>query len=156
STARRGLEAASPSEDRGAPALARQGAALPRRSACRRDRLGRADRGADPALAARRCRRGRRLHLGPSWARTMAQLSDDCFAFGGALLGVDAALALIEARIAPVVGDEAVPLSQAAGRILARDLVAQFDVPQHANSAVDGFALAHADLSPDLETVLPV
>ena len=33
----------------------------------------------------------------------MAQLSDDCFAFGGALLGIDAALALIEQRIAPVV-----------------------------------------------------
>jgi len=86
----------------------------------------------------------------------MAQLSDDCFAFGGALLGVDAALALIEARIAPVVGEEAVPLSEAAGRILARDLVARFDVPPHANSAVDGFALAHADLSPDRETILPV
>ena len=45
----------------------------------------------------------------------MAQLSDDCFAFGGALLGVDAALALIEARIAPVVGEEVVALSDAAG-----------------------------------------
>src|SRR5882762_6036319 len=86
----------------------------------------------------------------------MAQLSDDCFAFGGALLGVDAALALIEARIAPVVDEETVPLTEAAGRILARDLVAQFDVPPHANSAVDGFALAHADLAPDRETVLPV
>lgn len=86
----------------------------------------------------------------------MAQLSDDCFAFGGELLGVDAALALIEARIAPVVGEEEVRLSTAAGRILARDLVARFDVPPHANSAVDGFALAHAELSPDRETVLPV
>jgi molybdopterin molybdotransferase len=86
----------------------------------------------------------------------MAQLSDDCFAFGGTLLGVDAALALIEARIAPVVGEEGVPLSAAAGRILARDLVAQFDVPPHANSAVDGFALAHAALLPDRETMLPV
>jgi molybdopterin molybdotransferase len=86
----------------------------------------------------------------------MAQLSDDCFAFGGALLGVDAALALIEARIAPVVGEEVVTLSQAAGRILARDVVAGIDVPPHANSAVDGFALAHADLLPDRETILPV
>ena len=86
----------------------------------------------------------------------MAQLSDDCFAFGGELLGVDAALALIDARIVPVVGDEAVKLSAAAGRILARELVARFDVPPHANSAVDGFALAHADLAPDRETILPV
>jgi molybdopterin molybdotransferase len=86
----------------------------------------------------------------------MAQLSDDCFAFGGALLGVDAALALIEARIVPVVEEESVPLSEAAGRILARDVVARMDVPPHANSAVDGFALAHADLAPDRETVMPV
>ena len=43
----------------------------------------------------------------------MAQLSDDCFAFGGALLGVDAALALIEERITAVVEAETVPLAAA-------------------------------------------
>jgi len=86
----------------------------------------------------------------------VAQLSDDCFAFGGALLGVDAALALIEERVIPVVEEEIVPLALACGRILARDLVADMDVPPHANSAVDGFAVAHADLLPDRETVLPI
>ena len=86
----------------------------------------------------------------------MAQLSDDCFAFGGTLLGVDAALALIEQRITAVVDTETASLAAAAGRILAQDLVAGIDVPPHANSAVDGFALAHADLLPDRETVLPV
>lgn len=86
----------------------------------------------------------------------MAQLSDDCFAFGGALLGVDAALALIEARIVPVVEAETVPLAAAAGRILARDLIAEIDVPPHANSAVDGFAIVHADLHAERESVLPV
>ena len=48
------------------------------------------------------------------------------------------------------------PLPQAAGRMLARDLVAPMNLPPHANSAVDGYALAHADLLPDGETVLPV
>jgi molybdopterin molybdotransferase len=86
----------------------------------------------------------------------MAQLSDDCFAFGGTLLGVDAALALIAERVTPVVEAEIVPLAAAFGRILANDLVAGIDVPPHANSAVDGFAVAHADLLPDRETVLPV
>ncbi|HYU13412.1 MAG TPA: molybdopterin molybdotransferase MoeA, partial [Stellaceae bacterium] len=86
----------------------------------------------------------------------MAQLSEDCFAFGGALLGVDAALALIDERVTPVVGEEIVLLGEACGRILARDLVAQIDVPPHANSAVDGYAVAHADLLPDRDTVLPV
>jgi molybdopterin molybdotransferase len=86
----------------------------------------------------------------------MAQLSDDCFAFGGQLLGVDAALALIEQRVTPVVEEESIPLAEAAGRVLARDLVAEIDVPPHPNSAVDGFAIAHADLLPDRETVLPI
>jgi molybdopterin molybdotransferase len=86
----------------------------------------------------------------------MAQLSDDCFAFGGALLGLDAALALIEARVTPVVEEEAASLAAACGRVLARDLVAEIDVPPHANSAVDGFAIIHADLLPDRETVLPI
>ena len=86
----------------------------------------------------------------------MAQLSDDCFAFGGKLLGVDAALALICERVSPVVSEEVAPLAEACGRVLARDLVATIDVPPHVNSAVDGYAMAHADLLPDRETVLPV
>jgi molybdopterin molybdotransferase len=86
----------------------------------------------------------------------MAQLSEDCFAFGGTLLGVDAALRLIDERVVPVVGEETVPLGEACGRILAHDLAAQIDVPPHANSAVDGYAVAHADLLADRDTVLPV
>jgi len=86
----------------------------------------------------------------------MAQLSDDCFAFGGALLSVDAALAQIDERVVAVVDGETVPLRVARGRTLARDLVATMNLPPHANSAVDGYAVAHADLLPDCETVLPV
>ncbi|HVC54077.1 MAG TPA: gephyrin-like molybdotransferase Glp [Stellaceae bacterium] len=86
----------------------------------------------------------------------MAQLSDDCFAFGGELLSVDAALALIGERVAAVAGAQTVPLAAAAGRVLARDLVAGINVPPHANSAVDGYAVAHADLSPGADTVLPI
>jgi molybdopterin molybdotransferase len=86
----------------------------------------------------------------------MAQLSDDCFAFGGTLLSVDAALALIAERVTPVVGEETASLIDAGGRILAHDLVAHMDVPPHANSAVDGYAFAYADLSTDCDTILPV
>ena len=42
----------------------------------------------------------------------MAQLTDDCFAFGGELMPVDAALALIAERITPVAGVEMVKLRQ--------------------------------------------
>ena len=86
----------------------------------------------------------------------MAQLSDDCFAFGGELLRIDAALARIHERVAPVVETERVALAGAAGRILAHDLIATINLPPHANSAVDGYAVAHADLLQDRETVLPV
>ncbi len=79
----------------------------------------------------------------------MAQLSDDCFAFGGALLGADEATALVAERIAPLGGEESVALSAARGRVLRRDLLAPGDLPPFFNSAVDGFAFSHAELGPD-------
>jgi molybdopterin molybdotransferase len=86
----------------------------------------------------------------------MSQLTDDCFAFGGALLNVDAALAEIEKRVTAIVDTESASLMEARGRILARDIVATMNLPPHANSAVDGYAFAHADLLPNRDTVLPV
>jgi len=86
----------------------------------------------------------------------MAQLSNDCFAFGGALMRVDAALALIAERIAPVAAVERVPLAEADGRVLADDVGAPIPLPPFFNSAVDGYAVRHADLTPGVETRLPV
>jgi molybdopterin molybdotransferase len=86
----------------------------------------------------------------------MAQLSDDCFAFGGTLLSVDDALARIDERITAVVDTETMPLRGARGLILARNVVASMNLPPHDNSAVDGYAFAHADLMSGAETVLPV
>jgi molybdopterin molybdotransferase len=59
-------------------------------------------------------------------------------------------------RVRPVVEVERVPLTEATGRILAANLVAAMDLPPHANSAVDGYAVIHADLDPERETTLPV
>lgn len=84
----------------------------------------------------------------------MAQLSDDCFAFDGPLMRVDVALALLGERVGPVAGIETAPLRAAAGRILAEDVTAGRDVPPHDNSAVDGYAVFHSDLSPAGETRL--
>src|SRR6516164_3054726 len=86
----------------------------------------------------------------------MAQLSDDCFAFGDKLVTVEEALARIEERVAAIAETENVPLRAACGRILARDVVARMNLPPHANSAVDGYAFAYADLVPDGESILPV
>lgn len=49
--------------------------------------------------------------------------------------------------LSPVSGWETVPVRAALGRILFRDVVAPFDVPAHTNSAMDGYAVRHADLA---------
>ncbi len=84
----------------------------------------------------------------------MAQLSDDCFAFGGSLLGVDAARRMIVERVTPVAGVERVPLRQALGRILAEDIAAPIALPGYDNSAVDGYAVRFDDLHTDGPTTL--
>ncbi len=86
----------------------------------------------------------------------MAQLKDDCFAFGGELMPLDDALALLAERVSPVVTAQTVPLADALGRILAEDVIAPRDVPPHDNAAVDGYAVRFDDLAPAGETRLPV
>jgi len=86
----------------------------------------------------------------------MAQLSDDCFAFSGPLLRLDDMEALIGERVAPVAGSERVPLSAARSRVTARDLIAPADLPPFDNSAVDGYAVRHADLKPDGDSRLAI
>lgn len=86
----------------------------------------------------------------------MAQLSDDCFAFGGDLMSIAAALSLLDAKLVPLVEPETVPLRAARGRILAAPLIAPRDVPPHDNAAVDGYAIFFDDLAADETTLLPV
>jgi len=86
----------------------------------------------------------------------MAQLSDDCFAFGGPLMTIEDAHALFGERLVAVVGTEDLPVLDADGRILAEDCVAPIDVPPFPNSAVDGYAVRFADLRASDATVLPV
>ncbi|HEV2605469.1 MAG TPA: gephyrin-like molybdotransferase Glp [Microvirga sp.] len=86
----------------------------------------------------------------------MAQLSNDCFAFGGPLMSVDEARALIAARLQPVTNVERVPLTEADGRVLAETILAPVDLPPFANSAVDGYAVRFADLTPGAPSHLPL
>jgi molybdopterin molybdotransferase len=86
----------------------------------------------------------------------MVQLSDDCFAAGSALMTVQAAVELIGARLPVVAEAETVPLIGADARIAAEDVFAANDLPPFANSAVDGYAVRHADLAPEGETILRV
>jgi len=86
----------------------------------------------------------------------MAQLSDDCFAFGGPMMSVDEAVGIITARVAKVVETETVSLVDADGRVLARDVAAPLPLPPFTNSAVDGYAVPASDLPRELEQAFPV
>lgn len=86
----------------------------------------------------------------------MAQLTDDCFAFGGQLLSVEEAVALMSERLPVLAEPEMIALGEADGRIAAEALTAGIALPPFDNSAVDGYAVRHDDLSPTGETILPV
>ena len=77
----------------------------------------------------------------------MAQLTDDCFAFSGPLLRLEDMNRLIVERISPVTETEFVPLGGARGRVTAVELKAPLGLPPFDNSAVDGYAVRHADLN---------
>lgn len=86
----------------------------------------------------------------------MAQVSPDAFGSGDMPATVDEIATLIAQRTPVVAGVEAIALGDADGRVLAEDLVAPLDLPGFDNSAVDGYAVAHADLDAKAETILRV
>ena len=86
----------------------------------------------------------------------MAQISDDCFAFSGPLLPIVEMERLIAERVAPVTETETIALRAAIGRVLANDVMAPIDLPPFNNSAVDGFAVSHAQLAKSGETALRI
>jgi molybdopterin molybdotransferase len=88
----------------------------------------------------------------------MNKLADDCFNQVEDLMSTAQALAILRQRTVIVTQDhlENLPLSQGLGRILAKDVTSPLDVPPHDNSAVDGYALRHQDLSTDGASVFRI
>lgn len=84
-------------------------------------------------------------------------LRNNCFALPAGVdwTPVDDALALLRSRLGPVVGVETVPLMQAAGRVLAGDVIAKRSNPPHPNTAVDGYGFSGAAIG-DGPQVLPL
>lgn len=62
------------------------------------------------------------------------------------MIDFDAVCALIHA-LPERTGTEVVPVARAAGRVLARDVTAGLDMPRHAVSAMDGYAVRDGDLA---------
>ena len=71
-------------------------------------------------------------------------------------LSVDQARQAVVSLVAPVAGRERVFVRQALGRVLAEDVISPIDVPAHDNSAMDGWAVRHADLAAEGETRLRI
>ncbi len=61
-------------------------------------------------------------------------------------LKVTSAREVIRSFLAPVATNEKVAVRAALGRVLGEDIISTLDVPAHDNSAMDGYALRHADL----------
>ncbi|MEO5701206.1 MAG: gephyrin-like molybdotransferase Glp [Casimicrobiaceae bacterium] len=67
---------------------------------------------------------------------------------------VDKARAYIGAFLEPVAATERLPIRAALSRVLAAEVISPIDVPGHDNSAMDGYAVRFADLTPQAETTL--
>jgi molybdopterin molybdotransferase len=69
---------------------------------------------------------------------------------------VDQARAHIRAFLSPITTVERLGIRAALGRVLAADVISPVDVPQHDNSAMDGYAVRFDDLRAGGETLLKV
>jgi molybdopterin molybdotransferase len=72
------------------------------------------------------------------------KLADDCFVLDKDRIPHHEALAILKARVHPVVSVEEVQLADAAGRFLADAIVSPRPIPAHDNAAVDGYAFGHS------------
>ena len=69
---------------------------------------------------------------------------------------IEKARAHIGAFLSPVSTVERLNIRAALGRVLAEDVISPVNVPQHDNSAMDGYAVRFADLRPDADSTLTV
>jgi molybdopterin molybdotransferase len=69
---------------------------------------------------------------------------------------VEKARDYIRAFLSPVTAVERLHIRAALGRVLAEDVVSPVNVPQHDNSAMDGYAVRFSDLTADAETTLRI
>jgi molybdopterin molybdotransferase len=71
--------------------------------------------------------------------------------FEAGALSVEDAQNKIISTINPAAGKEKIALRDCLGRYLAEDIISPINVPSHTNSAMDGYALAGADLPVDAD-----
>ncbi|MBF0262847.1 MAG: molybdopterin molybdotransferase MoeA [Magnetococcales bacterium] len=72
------------------------------------------------------------------------------------MIGFEEAFATVMAETRPVEDVVLVPVAEGLGRVLSTPVIAPADVPNHANSAMDGYAVCTADLSREGSVTLTV
>ena len=78
--------------------------------------------------------------------KTIAQIAAELQGYDPQALSADQVSAFLERLALPVTATEELGIFEALGRVLARDVVSPLSVPPHDNSAMDGYALAGAQL----------
>ena len=88
--------------------------------------------------------------------KTLEQIAAELQGYDPDALRADDVVAFLAKMVVPLSETQQVPLMSALGRVLAEDIVSPISVPPHDNSAMDGYALAGADLASGADTQLRV
>jgi len=92
----------------------------------------------------------------PTTNPTLAEIASCVSGYDPNALPVAQAQEFIARLVPRVQAVEMLPIRSALGRVLARDIISEIDVPSHDNSAMDGYALRGSDLAAAGDTVLQV
>jgi len=79
--------------------------------------------------------------------KTLAQIAAELEAYDPQALAADDVLRFLAKLVTPVQALSAVPLFEALGRVLSKDVISPFNVPPHDNSAMDGYAFDGQQIS---------
>jgi molybdopterin molybdotransferase len=78
--------------------------------------------------------------------KTLAEIAGQLAGYDPQALRADTVNEFLASLIQPVTAAETLPLKDAFGRVLSRDVISPIDVPAHDNSAMDGYAFDGAAL----------
>ena len=88
--------------------------------------------------------------------QTLEEIASCVSGYDPNALPVEKAQEFIARLVPKVTAIESLALRSSLGRVLARDIVSDFDVPSHDNSAMDGYALRGAELAAAGDTLLKI
>jgi molybdopterin molybdotransferase len=88
--------------------------------------------------------------------KTIAQFAASLEGYDPQSLPAEGVLDFLSRLVSPVAESRALPLFEALGKVLSRDVISPLDVPPHDNSAMDGYAFDGRQLRQDAPLQLKV